>query len=128
MAGLRKGPYVERVLPSSGRSLDRATRLAHKAGLPKSGAIWQNRKIFFQIMEGDPMDRLEAMSTFLTVVEQGSLSAATRRSKNAAHNNQPERIRARVSPADETLQPIEPAAGANGCRRFLRCGLQAHSH
>src|SRR5258707_15384309 len=35
----------------------------------------------FQIMEGDTMDRLEAMSTFLTVVEQGSLSAAARRLK-----------------------------------------------
>jgi DNA-binding transcriptional LysR family regulator len=32
-------------------------------------------------MEGDSMDRLEAMSTFLTVVEQGSLSAAARRLK-----------------------------------------------
>jgi DNA-binding transcriptional LysR family regulator len=32
-------------------------------------------------MEGDTMDRLEAMSTFLTVVEQGSLSAAARRLK-----------------------------------------------
>jgi DNA-binding transcriptional LysR family regulator len=32
-------------------------------------------------MEGNPMDRLEAMSTFLTVVEQGSLSAAARRLK-----------------------------------------------
>src|SRR5437879_9950960 len=82
MAGLRKGPYVERVLPSSGRSLAGLPgSLTSDAGLPKSGAIWQNRKIFFQIMGGDSMDRLEAMSTFLTVVEQGSLSAAARRLK-----------------------------------------------
>ena len=36
-------------------------------------------KALFRIMEGDAMDRLEAMSTFLTVVEQGGLSAAARR-------------------------------------------------
>src|SRR5262244_1784797 len=47
--------------------------------------------------------------------------------ENAAHNSEPQRIRARVSPADKALQPIEPAAGANGYRHFLRCGLQAHS-
>jgi len=38
-------------------------------------------KLFFRIAKGDVMDRLEAMSTFLTVVEQGSLSAAARRLK-----------------------------------------------
>src|SRR5262245_27889665 len=38
-------------------------------------------KAFFGILEGDIMDRLDAMSTFLTVVEQGSLSAAARRLK-----------------------------------------------
>jgi DNA-binding transcriptional LysR family regulator len=32
-------------------------------------------------MEEDSMDRLEAMSTFLAVVEAGSLSAAARRLK-----------------------------------------------
>jgi molybdenum-dependent DNA-binding transcriptional regulator ModE len=72
-------------LLSSARRKGRSTwlpgSLASDAGLPKSGAIWQNRKIFFQIMEGDSLDRLEAMSTFLTVVEQGSLSAAARRLK-----------------------------------------------
>src|SRR5258707_14970182 len=35
----------------------------------------------FQIMEGDSMDRLEAMLAFLTVVEQGRLSGAARRLK-----------------------------------------------
>ena len=35
----------------------------------------------YRILEGDAMDRLEAMSTFLIVVEQGSLSAAARRLK-----------------------------------------------
>ena len=33
MAGLRKGPYVERVLPSSGSSLDRASA-AKLAAIP----------------------------------------------------------------------------------------------
>src|SRR5262249_5475978 len=30
--------------------------------LPKSGAIWQSRKLSFQNMKDEPMDRLEAMS------------------------------------------------------------------
>jgi len=55
--------------------------IASNAGLPNSGVVWQNREIFFQRMEVAPMDRLEAMSTFLTVVEHGSLSAAARRLK-----------------------------------------------
>jgi DNA-binding transcriptional LysR family regulator len=38
-------------------------------------------KVFYRIVEEDMMDRLEAMSTFLAVVEQGSLSAAARRLK-----------------------------------------------
>jgi molybdenum-dependent DNA-binding transcriptional regulator ModE len=81
-AGLKKGAYVEGVLASSGSRLTGLPgSLAGDAGLPKSGVIWQNRKIFFRIMEGDSMDRLEAMSTFLTVVEQGSLSAAARQLK-----------------------------------------------
>lgn len=50
-------------------------------GLPKSEVMWQNRKPSFQIMEEDSVDRLEAMSTFLAVVEDGSLSAAARRLK-----------------------------------------------
>ena len=68
------------------------------------------------------MDRLEAMSTFLTVVEQGGFRCGAA-IENAAHNSQPQRIRTKVSPADETLQPIEPAAGADGYRRFLRCSV-----
>jgi DNA-binding transcriptional LysR family regulator len=42
---------------------------------------WQNRNLSFRILEEDSMDRLEAMSTFLIVVEAGSLSAAARRLK-----------------------------------------------
>src|SRR5260370_24549000 len=66
---------------AEGRSTGIPGSLTSHAGLPKSGAIWKNRKILFQSMEGDQMDRMEAMSTFLTVVEQGSLSAAARRLK-----------------------------------------------
>jgi DNA-binding transcriptional LysR family regulator len=38
-------------------------------------------KKLVQIMQGDSMDRLEAMATFLAVVEHGSLSAAARQLK-----------------------------------------------
>jgi DNA-binding transcriptional LysR family regulator len=41
---------------------------------------WQSGDLSFRIEE-DAMDRLDAMSTFLTVVEAGSLSAAARRLK-----------------------------------------------
>src|SRR5882672_7761026 len=113
---------------AEGRSTGLPGSLTSDAGLPKSGVIWQNRKIFFQIMEGgfdgspgsdvDLSDRGRA----------GQLVRGGAAIENAAHNSQPQRIRARVSPADEALQPIEPAAGADGYRRFLRCGVQAHSH
>ena len=73
------------------------------------------------------MDRLDAMSTFLTVVEQGSLSAAARRLKTPLTTVSRKVSELEFSPADEALQAIEPAAGANGCRHFLPCGLQAHS-
>jgi DNA-binding transcriptional LysR family regulator len=49
--------------------------------LSKFAATWQNRNLSFRILEEDAMDRLEAMSTFLVVVEAGSLSAAARRLK-----------------------------------------------
>jgi DNA-binding transcriptional LysR family regulator len=49
------------------------------SGLPKFGLTWQSSGIFFRIVEGNSMDRLDAMSTFLTVAEQGRLSAAARR-------------------------------------------------
>jgi DNA-binding transcriptional LysR family regulator len=49
--------------------------------LPKFAAAWQNGDLSFRIMKEDSMDRLEAMSTFLAVVEAGSLSAAARRLK-----------------------------------------------
>ena len=52
-----------------------------KRRLPKSAVTWQNRNLSFRIMEKDSMDRLDAMSTFLAVVEAGSLSAAARQSK-----------------------------------------------
>src|ERR1700737_1740939 len=44
--------------------------------LPKSAVMWQNWNLSFRILEEDTMDRLDAMSTFLAVVEAGSLSAA----------------------------------------------------
>jgi DNA-binding transcriptional LysR family regulator len=49
--------------------------------LPKFSVAWQNREQSFHILEEDSMDRLDAMSTFLAVVEAGSLSAAARRLK-----------------------------------------------
>ena len=49
--------------------------------LPKFAAMWQNRDLSFRIMEEDSMDRLETMSTFVAVVEAGSLSAAARQLK-----------------------------------------------
>ena len=49
--------------------------------LPKFAVTWQNGALSFRIMEEDAMDRLDAMSTFLNVVEAGSLSAAARRLK-----------------------------------------------
>src|SRR5882757_6214066 len=49
--------------------------------LPKLPGTWQNRDLSFRNLEEDSMDRLEAMSTFLAVVEAGSLSAAARRLK-----------------------------------------------
>src|SRR5882672_8785251 len=127
--GLKKGPYVERVLPSSGRSLDRATRLAHKrcrsseiwGDMAKSKDILPNHGRGFDGSPGSDVDLFDRGRA-------GQLVRSGAAIENAAHNNQPQRIRARVSPADEALQPIEPAVGANGCRRFLRCGLQAHSH
>jgi DNA-binding transcriptional LysR family regulator len=52
-----------------------------KRRLPKSAVTWQNRNLSFRILEEDTMDRLDAMSTFLAVVEAGSLSAAARQMK-----------------------------------------------
>src|SRR5258707_8281788 len=49
--------------------------------LSKFAVTWQSRSLSFRILEEDSMDRLEAMSTFLIVVEAGSLSAAARRLK-----------------------------------------------
>jgi DNA-binding transcriptional LysR family regulator len=48
-------------------------------GLPNFLAIWENRELRFQDLEEAPMDRLDAMSTFVAVVEAGNLSAAARR-------------------------------------------------
>jgi DNA-binding transcriptional LysR family regulator len=48
-------------------------------GLPNFLAILENRELGFQNMEEAPMDHLDAMSTFVAVVEAGNLSAAARR-------------------------------------------------
>jgi hypothetical protein len=40
--------------------------------LPKFAATWQNQKLSFRILGEDSMDRLDAMSTFLVVVEAGN--------------------------------------------------------
>jgi DNA-binding transcriptional LysR family regulator len=63
------------------RGEDRRAECLPSRRLSKSLAPWQNRDPSFRIMEEDSMDRLEAMSTFLVVVEAGSLSAAARRLK-----------------------------------------------
>src|ERR1700732_5338667 len=70
---------------SSGEEAPQAQRLIllvfFKRRLPKSAVTWQNRNLSFRILEEDTMDRLDAMSTFLAVVEAGSLSAAARQMK-----------------------------------------------
>src|SRR6202163_2748048 len=70
---------------SSGEEAPQAQRLIllvfFKRRLPKSAVTWQNRNLSFRILEEDAMDRLDAMSTFLAVVEAGSLSAAARQMK-----------------------------------------------
>jgi hypothetical protein len=53
--------------------------MVHELGLPNFLAIWENRELTFQNMEEAPMDHLDAMSTFVAVVEAGNLSAAARR-------------------------------------------------
>src|ERR1700737_3522237 len=61
---------------SSGEEAPQAQRLIllvfFKRRLPKSVVTWQNRNLSFRILEEDTMDRLDAMSTFLAVVEAGS--------------------------------------------------------
>src|SRR5262245_53999975 len=47
--------------------------------------------------------------------------------ENAAGNGQPQGLRARVSSADEAVQPVEPEAGADRCWQLLFCRVQAHS-
>src|SRR3984893_13475524 len=70
---------------SSGEEAPQAQRLIllvfFKRRLPKSAVTWQNRNLSFRMLEEDTMDRLDAMSTFLAVVEAGSLSAAARQVK-----------------------------------------------
>ena len=61
------------------------------------------------------MDRLEAMSTFLAVVEAGSLSAAARRLNTPLPT-----VSRKVSELESHLrtklyQPVEPQSGAHRC-------------
>jgi DNA-binding transcriptional LysR family regulator len=68
--------------PQSGKQVPHAQwliGLSELSGhLPNFAATWQNQDLSFRIMEEDSMDRLETMSTFVAVVEAGSLSAAAR--------------------------------------------------
>jgi molybdenum-dependent DNA-binding transcriptional regulator ModE len=68
----------------SGEQAPQAQWLIARGGLAMSSEIRgyvQNLNLSFRIMERDSMDRLDAMSTFLGVVEAGSLSAAARQLK-----------------------------------------------
>src|ERR1700724_1811244 len=71
--------------PQSGKQVPHAQwliGLSEVSGrLPKCAPMWQNLDLSSRIMEEDSMDRLETMSTFVAVVEAGSLSAAARQLK-----------------------------------------------
>jgi hypothetical protein len=69
------GPCLERRSPRKPNGL---LPVFFKRRLPKSAVTWQDRNLSLGILEEDTMDRLDAMSTFLAVVEAGSLSAAAR--------------------------------------------------
>ena len=71
------------------RLVIRKNKLLLEVGSFECPAMRQNRELSFQIVEGVRMDRLEAMSIFLTVVEAGSLSAAARRLPCAPCHGEP---------------------------------------
>jgi hypothetical protein len=82
--GRRRPPRVSRPLPSGDQVVHAQWLICLwmvSRSLPKFAVTWQNGDLSFRIMEEDAMDRLDAMSTFLDVVEAGSLSAAARRLK-----------------------------------------------
>ncbi len=70
------------------------------------------------------MDRLESMSTFLAVVETGSLSAAARRLKTPLATVSRKVSELEFPPADEAVQPLEPQARLDRCGQLLLRGVQ----
>src|SRR5258708_35999440 len=107
MAGLRKGPYVERVLPSSGRSLDRATRLAHKRC--RSSEIWGDMAKSKDILPNHGRGFDGSPGSNVDLSDRGRAGQLVRRGTaidNRPTNSQPQRIRARVSAAEQALQTI----------------------
>ena len=68
------------------------------------------------------MDRVEAMSILLTVVEAGSLSAAARRLNAPLATVSRKVSDLEFAPADEALQSVEPQAGAHRSGQLIcRC-------
>ena len=73
------------------------------------------------------MDRLEAMSILLTVVETGSLSAAGRRAQCSAGDGQPQGFGAGGASGDAAVQPLQPPVHAHRRRPRLYRVLPPHS-
>ena len=72
------------------------------------------------------MDRLDAMSVLVAVVEAGSLSAASRRLGTPTRDRQPQGLRAGRAPDEPASEQVVASDDADGRGPILCRGVQAH--